>query len=118
MSSVLIDWDSANASLTPPRRTLCRRKARKGGDLVLNQQQAAARAKVVNERKRSAKKVRDQQAPFNVSGTRALLAVFDRRPDAARLVAVALNNARTADAIEAWESVLADLTLSTSTAGV
>ncbi|MFM0594001.1 hypothetical protein [Paraburkholderia dilworthii] len=121
MSSVLIDWDSPNASLTPPRSTLGNLRRRRTPrtdsssafchNKVLSPAQSAVQQEVVQQRKRAAKKIREAQPAFNVSGTRALLAVFDRRPEAARLVAIALNNARTAEHIEAWESVLADLTL-------
>ena len=115
--SVLIDWDHPSASLKP-RRTRITKHPAKPSSLVLNHAQIAAQAKVVNKRRNNAKKVREQQAPLDGSGARVVVAVWDRRPDAVELATVALHNAkaaafRNAQAIvhvEAWQSVLSDLT--------
>lgn len=117
--SILIDWDHPSASLKPhrPRFTRAKRTPSTPTPLVLTPVVSAAQAKLGQQRKRNAKKIRDQHAPLDGSGAIALLAVWDRRPDAVELATVALHNAKAAafrnaqavPHVEAWQSVLSDL---------
>jgi hypothetical protein len=115
----IIDFDDPYAQIIRPRsRRSSQNRPRRIDMPMPTPIVSVAQAKIGQQRKRTAKKIRDQHAPLDGSGTRALLAVWDRRPDAVELATVALHNAKAAafrnaqalTHVEAWQSVLSDLT--------
>ena len=114
----IIDFDDPYAQIIRPRSRRSSQNRPRRIDMPMPiPVVSAAQAKIGQQRKRNAKKIRDQHAPLD-AGTRALLAVWDRRPDAVELATVALDNAKaaafrntaTVSHVEAWQSVLSDLT--------